>query len=123
MLQCLNYSKLSMKIEVFEDVSSSEASKKLSSSKSVSVATSRNDPELDRALKSNQATAFSKFEDFAGLVNSNNDRSDTLPGYLLNCFKSELALLRSIEELQSPSRAENEELLKSPIEQLNEKAE
>jgi hypothetical protein len=93
-LQCVSYCKLSMKLEVVEDTSSSEASRR-----SLSVRSPSNDPQLVGALQPAEAHFFDKYEDFAGLVNSNFSRSEKIPGYLLDCFKSELDMLESVNML------------------------
>ena len=108
-----------MRIDVIEDTSSSEASRKLSS-RSVSVRSPSNDSQLVGALQPSEAQSYEKYEDFVGLINSNFSRADKIPAYLLNCFRNELELLQSVDRLENSEEGNGRELLKSPIEELKQ---
>lgn len=106
-LQCVNYSKLCVHIDVIEDTSSSSIKSSRSGSReSPTIDPPSKDPSFLNLPKPNSTFQFERYEDFASLVSSNFNRGDDMPEYLMNCFKRELSILQSTGDLENRQKRE-----------------
>lgn len=105
-LQCVNYSKLSARLEVIDDTSSSSIKSSRSGSRESPTLGLVDNCNKEADKPTSTTMLFERYEDFANMLNTNFNRAQDIPEYLLSCFKHELSILQSTDELENPRKSQ-----------------